>query len=150
MPSEARITKMALRPAICTSTPGNALGVLGFELFGDAQQRAEQARLAPVRSFERGVGRMLELRLGFAVVVAHQRRDHIAPPAAQAGNFAVADQVFAVAMMRLAIDKVARRRGAARRFPAPGAVPRPFHEAGAIDRKATARVANTCSACCGL
>ncbi len=86
---------------------GNALGVFGFEFFGDAQQAGEQPHLAAPLAIERGVGRVLELRFGFGIMITHQRGDHVAPPAAQFRDFSVADQVFAMAMMRFARDEMA-------------------------------------------
>ena len=52
--------------------------------------------------------------LGFPVVIADQARRHVFRPAAQAGNFRVVDKIFAMAMMRLAIDQhaaIVKRRG---------------------------------------
>ena len=39
-------------------------------------------------------------------MIADERADHILPPAAQPGNLAVADQVFAVAVVRLAMNEM--------------------------------------------
>ena len=107
VPSAARIWKIALRPAICTSTPAMRCCVFRFELFRDPQQGRQQPSLPPPLAIERRVGCVLHLRLRFRIVVAHERRDHVAPPAAQARDFAVANQIFPVAMMRFVADGIA-------------------------------------------
>src|SRR5271157_1276764 len=86
---------------------GNALDVLGFKFFGNAQHRGKKANLAAPGSFECRVRSVFELGLGFTVVVTHERGHHVAPPAAEARNIRIADKIFPVAMMRLPVNKMA-------------------------------------------
>ena len=84
----------------------DALRVIRFELLRDAQKGSEQAKLAPALAIQSGVGGMIQVRLGFRVVITHERPHHVPPPSAQPGDFAVADQILAVAVVRFAIDEV--------------------------------------------
>ena len=81
--------------------------VLALEPLGDAQQRHEHARVLAASAVERRVRFVVHLRLGPAIVITHQHGHHVAPPAAQAGNIAIAHEIFAVAVMRLVADRMA-------------------------------------------
>ena len=81
--------------------------MLAFQALGDAQQRDEHAGVFAASAIERGVRFVVHLRLGAAIVIADDCGNHILTPAAQAGNVAEADQIFAVAMMQLVTDSVA-------------------------------------------
>lgn len=62
--------------------------------------------MAAVRTIQGRVRRMGDVRFGFRIVITDERPDHVASPAAQARNVGVANQIFAMALMRLAIHKV--------------------------------------------
>ena len=71
------------------------------------EDSGKNARGFSVLGVERGEDFVLGAGFGFLVVIADQARGHVLGPAAQAGDFGVPDQIFAVAMVALAVDELA-------------------------------------------
>src|SRR5208337_129718 len=82
----------------------HALAMRVVEAFGDTQNRGQAARGALVVVVERGVSGMVAGRLRLAVVIAHDRANHAAVAALQAGNVAIQRKVFAVLVVAAMAD----------------------------------------------
>src|SRR5579871_4273032 len=83
----------------------NTLAMIAFQALGESQHPRKETGGFALLARERSVGGMGGVRLGFAVVVAHQGGGHVLLPPAQARNFRVVNQIFAVAVVRLAVHQ---------------------------------------------
>jgi hypothetical protein len=84
----------------------DTLAMRVVEALGNANERGKTACDAFVAIVEDGVGGMVSIGSGFAVVIAHDGADEVAISALESRDIAVEGEVFAVFVMRAVADAV--------------------------------------------
>ena len=85
----------------------NALAVGVIEAFGDAEDSGQAADDALVAVIERGIGGMIGVGRGFAIVIANDGGDDVAVAAFEARDVAVECEIFGVLVVAAVGDAVA-------------------------------------------
>ena len=93
---------------------GDGLTVIAFEALGQAQHSGQKPRFLSLFPIERREHGMFCAGFGFPVVIANEAGRHVFRPALQLRNLRIVDEIFAVTVVRLAVDEhaaIVKHRG---------------------------------------